>query len=579
MDVIGSIRDYVLRCVSAAQGMKALIMDEDTAGMVSMVVSQSSLLQREVFLFERIDQRREQMLHLKAVVILRPSRQNISLLVEELKEPKYAEYHLVFTNVLSNSHLEELARADSANEVVKSVQEAFIDYYAVNSSLFDLRLPGVLSRQQPDALTAVDRIVDGLGAVLLSIKKRPVIRFQKNSELASDIARRLAVRIQQEEPDLFGFRGASPLLLIIDRKTDPITPLLSQWTYQAMVHELVGITKNRVDLGSLNSSLQADLKEIVISPESDEFYKQSMFYDFGDLGAAIKELVDGYQNQLKDKQSLQSIEDIKRFVESYPEFRKASSTVNKHVTIMSELSKIVERRKLMTIGELEQKIACHSDASYTFQKLTEYLQDPTIQEQDKLRLACLYCLRFEDAQTHTIGQLLLRAGLDPSSVEAMNKLLKYAGANARGVNIFGDGSIFSKLSKSIKKGLAGVQNIFTEHKPYLQQILSDAVNLKLKEDKYPFITNASKDKPQEIIVFIVGGATYEEACCIADINSKCEAGSASAASSSTSPAAASSSSSSSSTFPPGTLILLGGTEILNSKSFLENAKKIELERR
>jgi hypothetical protein len=32
------------------------------------------------------------------------------------------------------------------------------------------------------------------------------------------------------------------------RREDPVTPLLSQWTYQAMVHELLGINNNRVSL-------------------------------------------------------------------------------------------------------------------------------------------------------------------------------------------------------------------------------------------------------------------------------------------------------------------------------------------
>jgi len=34
----------------------------------------------------------------------------------------------------------------------------------------------------------------------------------------------------------------------VDRRDDPVTPLLSQWTFQAMVHELIGIDDNRVDL-------------------------------------------------------------------------------------------------------------------------------------------------------------------------------------------------------------------------------------------------------------------------------------------------------------------------------------------
>lgn len=31
------------------------------------------------------------------------------------------------------------------------------------------------------------------------------------------------------------------MVLILDRREDPITPLLNQWTYQAMLHELIGL--------------------------------------------------------------------------------------------------------------------------------------------------------------------------------------------------------------------------------------------------------------------------------------------------------------------------------------------------
>lgn len=45
----------------------------------------------------------------------------------------------------------------------------------------------------------------------------------------------------------FGSRS-TPVVLLLDRKDDPVTPLLTQWTYQAMVHELVGIKDNTVQL-------------------------------------------------------------------------------------------------------------------------------------------------------------------------------------------------------------------------------------------------------------------------------------------------------------------------------------------
>ena len=52
----------------------------------------------------------------------------------------------------------------------------------------------------------------------------------------------------------FGLRGneSPPVLLILDRKDDPVTPLLTQWTYQAMVHELIGIQDNKLKLNKPN---------------------------------------------------------------------------------------------------------------------------------------------------------------------------------------------------------------------------------------------------------------------------------------------------------------------------------------
>lgn len=47
--------------------------------------------------------------------------------------------------------------------------------------------------------------------------------------------------------------------------------LLLQWTYQAMVHELLGIKNNRTNLSSV-PGVSRDLQEVVLSAEHDEFY-------------------------------------------------------------------------------------------------------------------------------------------------------------------------------------------------------------------------------------------------------------------------------------------------------------------
>ena len=77
----------------------------------------------------------------------------------------------------------------------------------------------------------------------------------------------------------------------------------------------------------------------------------------GDLGANIKSYVEEYQSKHKSSAQIDSIADMKKFVEEYPEFRKLSGNVTKHVTLVGELSRLVDRYNLLEVGELEQSLA------------------------------------------------------------------------------------------------------------------------------------------------------------------------------------------------------------------------------
>lgn len=60
-------------------------------------------------------------------------------------------------------------------------------------------------------------------------------RYQRGSEICERFAQSLHHLTAIEERELFDFgsRGeAPPVLLVLDRRDDPVTPLLSQWTYQ-----------------------------------------------------------------------------------------------------------------------------------------------------------------------------------------------------------------------------------------------------------------------------------------------------------------------------------------------------------
>lgn len=248
--------------------------------------------------------------------------------------------------------------------MVKSIQEYFADYIVVNADLFSLDLNFPKQRlwsNSPDIWNpdSLSRCTEGVIALLLSLKKKPLIRYEKNSLMAKKLATEVRYQMTQEE-QLFDFRKTDtpPILLLLDRRDDPITPLLTQWTYQAQVHELLGIYHGKVDLSDA-PDVRPELKEIVLSQDQDPFFKTNMYLNFGDLGDTIKEYVQQYQSKTKNNASIESISDMKRFVEDYPEFRKLSGNVSKHVALVSELSRRSGADSLLEVSEVEQSLACN----------------------------------------------------------------------------------------------------------------------------------------------------------------------------------------------------------------------------
>lgn len=63
------------------------------------------------------DEQHEPMMHLRAVCFLRPTEANGQLLCKELAAPKYAEYHLFFSNVVPTNLLRAIAEADEHDSV------------------------------------------------------------------------------------------------------------------------------------------------------------------------------------------------------------------------------------------------------------------------------------------------------------------------------------------------------------------------------------------------------------------------------------------------------------------------------
>lgn len=561
--------------------MKALLLDAFTTQAISMVYSHSQLLESEFYLVERLgnQQKHESMYHFVGVVFVQPNRTNIELLVREVQNPKFSEYHIYFSNSVAPELLTRLGKAD-VKEVVKQVQEFYCDFLPVNDDLFHVGASNSLLLSSPpgrtlDRASTFDKNLNGLTAALLALKLKPTrIRYQG----ASELARNLALKLQQRttDPELFQFGGAhDALVLILDRRDDPMTPLLTQWTYQAMVHELLGINNNRVDL-SRAPGVKKDMHEVVLAAAQDTFFSTNRLANFGDLGVAVKDMLDEYQKRVRTNERITSIEDMQAFVERFPAFRQRSISVAKHVALIGELARLTDDFKLFDLSELEQDMACNSDHTAHHKRLMEVIQRPQTQVGDLLRLVLIYLLRYESyGEANALKQQLSLRGVGNAQLALLDAFTSYCGAARRAPGLFDGGSIMQQLQKHINTSIHGVSNVYTQHEPLLAHTLRALSSGSLSSSTMPDISlgrslssalppgvslagGISGDGPilrkggDDVLVYIIGGVTFEEARCVSAFNASPEAATAAGGG--------------------RARIILGGSVVHNSASFLHEIK-------
>lgn len=521
--------------------IKTLILDSETTKIVSMGFSQSDLLKQEIYLFERIDgSLRSNMSQVVAIVFVRPTQENFGLLIKELRAPSYKNYHIFFSSTIDRQNLKELAEADT-NEVVCTVQEIFADYQPYAAHLYNIPVQNLNHFQ----IGEVDlrRITDGLMALLLSIRRYPTcIKYSRNSQNCLRVCERLTSNVSRER-ELFQQAGKNDVtLVVLDRRDDAATPLLMQWTYEAMLHEILTLTNNCIDLSGVGG-VPKELQKLMITVDSDDFYARNLYLNFGEIGQNIRTMVDDFTRQKQISQKVDSIQDMKTFVENYPAFKKQSGTVNKHVVLVEELSKRVGKHKLLQVSEVEQNICASEDISVIIQSIRDLIDDKDVNGSSILRVTALFALKFGSQNEQVLRSLAA------SACQAKQINRAEFDAKIRGIRDYSTGLSVGESSsekvigaaKKLFRGVQGVENIYTQHVPPCRDILENIAKGRNEPRLKSYGPNPQSASSRDIICFIIGGVTYEESFHIYRLNKELSGQSR---------------------------VSIGGTAMLNSRSFL-----------
>ncbi|XP_014477077.1 PREDICTED: vacuolar protein sorting-associated protein 45-like [Dinoponera quadriceps] len=131
------------------------------------------------------------------------------------------------------------------------------------------------------------------------------------------------------------------------------------------------------------------------------------------------------------------------------------------------------------------------DWERVLQKIKTLINNQKIRDIDTVRLVMLYALHYEKHANNDINgliELLKKRNVPDKYIKLIYNILEYSGVNTRQSNLF-DREAVAKITKKLFKGLSGVDNIYTQHCPLINETLEDLIKGRLSTHAFPYFGN------------------------------------------------------------------------------------------
>lgn len=183
-------------------------------------------------------------------------------------------------------------------------------------------------------------------------------------------------------------------MLIFDRREDPLTPLVYNWSYCSMVSEFLGISNNAVQLGDPK---EKDNKPHIFARQcEDAFLDRNWNKNFGefttDLSAELQRLYKEKNVGVKTD----NLEDMQKALDKLPDLSKETAKLRKHSSIIQALGDFVTSNDIYSVSQLQQDIITENNKQQQLKDLLQVFLKKDVRSIDKLKLAMIYCLKYSD---------------------------------------------------------------------------------------------------------------------------------------------------------------------------------------
>jgi hypothetical protein len=247
----------------------------------------------------------------------------------------------------------------------------------------------------------------------------------RNAETVNQILTSLRKKVEKK---LSSTASDFSSLILIDRKVDLVSPLMTPLTYEGLVDTFYGINNNVVTLDFLTVEPPKEGEEEKSKPpqksaqkvplnDDDLVFAQIRHLNFLAVGSTLKDIAEQINQKYEDRKKLVSVADIKKYFEDLPELQQKHRDLTMHVNVATEIKKETAKHDFRKTIETEQNIILGQEEKATIEYIETCIirQDPLPKV---LRLLCLLSItrnglgqkeydHFRTEMVHSYGHFVL----------------------------------------------------------------------------------------------------------------------------------------------------------------------------
>jgi len=519
---------------------KILVLDKLSVRIMSSCCKMKDVIDEGITLVEDLGKSRQPMPTFEVIYFVTPSKDSIERVIADFNvDRKYKYVHIYFTDNCPENLFKQLGQS-KVTKYIKTLKEVNIAFLPYESQVFSLdcqeSFEAIYSPSYSSGREKVlERIAEQLSTVCATLGEYPSIRYRQegtNSMLLAQFLQNKLNAFKADNPTMGeGPDKARSQLIIVDRGFDPLSVLLHELTYQAMVQDLLPIEN---DVYKYENQQQQGMPEKqVLLDEDDELWVSLRHEHIAVVSQKVTTHLKDFAKEKRmggsDSMKKTTMRDLSNMLKKMPQYQKELSKYSTHLHMAEDCMKHYTER-VDKLCKVEQDLAMGSDAQGNpvkdpMKNVVHILLDKDIYPSDKIRIIILYIVQRGGIPENNLEKLIQHARISPADEASIRNFALL------GVNIIQKES--SKNAAKFKRMEYEATYQLSRFTPVIKDVMIQAIEDKLDQKIFPFLSGrgaassktgarsaryqwhekkgpaANKSGPR-LFIFVVGGMTYSE---------------------------------------------------------------------